>query len=384
MLFSSIPGLGEVKEKIIQAVKTNHLAHALLFHGPEGSPNLKMALALATYMHCQNPGEKDSCGQCASCQKMAKLVHPDMNFAFPVVGGDSKDDEDPNKEKKVDFTASFRNFSIATPYGNISDWIYHNGFEKKQLNISRNAGRQIIKTLSLKSFEGGYKIMLIWAPEYMHPASANSLLKILEEPPEKTVFMLVTSSPERLLTTILSRTQKIMVRAFNDEEVMSHLLSDGLCSREAAVQIAPLADGNMREAYRMVDQVEDQNTVLIRDWFRACFLLDINVIFEFVEKFSGKDKESQKSLLLSGINVVREVMLDKSKAPELMRSVESDRDFIHKLGVNVLNEEKLSAIYEALNESHYHLERNASAKIMIADLSFKIYRIMKASETVTS
>jgi DNA polymerase III subunit delta' len=384
MLFSSIPGLGEVKEKIIQAVKTNHLAHALLFHGPEGSPNLKMALALATYLHCQNPGEEDSCGQCPSCQKMAKLVHPDMNFAFPVVGGDSKDDDDPNKEKKVDLTASFRNFAITIPYGNTSDWIYHNGFEKKQLNISRSAGRQIIKTLSLKSFEGGYKIMLIWAPEYMHSASANSLLKILEEPPEKTVFMLVTSSPERLLTTILSRTQKIMVRAFNDEEVMSHLLSDGLCSREAAVQIAPLADGNMREAYRMVDQVEDENTVLIRDWFRACFLLDINVIFEFVDKFSGKDKESQKSLLLSGINVIREVMLDKSKSTELMRSVESDRDFIHKLGVNVLNEEKLSGIYEALNESHYHLERNASAKILFSDLSFRIYRIMKASESVTS
>ncbi|WP_373492604.1 ATP-binding protein [Aquiflexum sp.] len=384
MLFSSIPGLGEVKEKILQAVKTNHLAHALLFHGPEGSPNLKMALALSTYLHCQNPGEEDSCGQCPSCQKMAKLVHPDMNFAFPVIGGDSKDDEDPNKEKKVDFTASFRNFAIKIPYGNVSDWIYHNGFEKKQLNISRNAGKQIIKTLSLKSFEGGYKIMLIWAPEYMHQNSANSMLKILEEPPEKTVFMLVTSSPERLLTTILSRTQKILVRAFNDEEVMSHLLSDGLCSREAAVQIAPLADGNMREAYRMVDQVEDENTVLIRDWFRSCFLLDINLLFEFVEKFSGKDKESQKSLLLSGINVIREVMLDKSKATELMRSVESDRDFIHKLGVNVLNEEKLSGIYEALNESFYHLERNASAKILFADLSFRIYRIMKAPETITS
>jgi DNA polymerase III subunit delta' len=383
MLFSSIPGLGEVKEKIIQAVKTNHLAHALLFHGPEGSPNLRMALALATYLHCQNPGEEDSCGQCPSCQKMAKLVHPDMNFAFPMPG-ESKDDEDPNKEKKVDFTASFRNFAINVPYGNISDWIYQNSFEKKQLNISRGAGRQIIRTLSLKSFEGGYKIMLIWAPEYMHVTSANSLLKILEEPPEKTVFLLVTAQPERLLTTILSRTQKIMVRAFTDEEVMTHLLSDGLCSREAAVQIAPLADGNMREAYRMVDQVEDENTVLIRDWFRACFLLDINVIFEFVEKFSGKDKEAQKSLLLSAINVIREVMLDKSKATELMRSVESDRDFIHKLGVNVLNEEKLSGIYMALNESYYHLERNASAKILYADLSLRIYRIMKVPETMVS
>lgn len=383
MLFSSIPGLGEVKEKIIQAVKTNHLAHALLFHGPEGSPNLKMALALATYLHCQNPGEADSCGHCPSCQKMAKLVHPDMNFAFPMPG-ESKEDDDPNKEKKVDFMASFRNFAINIPYSNISDWIYHNGFEKKQLNISKGAARQIIKTLSLKSFEGGFKIMLIWAPEYMHVASANSLLKVLEEPPEKTVFLLVTSHPEQLLTTILSRTQKIMVRAFSDEEVMSHLVSDGLCSREAAVQIAPLADGNMREAYRMVDQVEDENTVLIRDWFRSCYSLDVNLMFEFVDRFSSKDKEAQKSILLSGINVVREVMLDKSKVAELMRSVEADRDFIHKLGVHVMDEVKLSKVYELLNEAYYHLERNANQKILFGDLSFQISKTMRSKETVSA
>lgn len=383
MLFSSIPGLGEVKEKIIQAVKTNHLAHALLFHGPEGSPNLRMALALATYLHCQNPGEEDSCGHCPSCQKMAKLVHPDMNFAFPMPG-ESKEEENPNKEKKIDFMASFRNFAINIPYANISDWIYHNGFEKKQLNISKGAARQIIKTLSLKSFEGGFKIMLIWAPEYMHSTSANSLLKVLEEPPEKTVFLLVTSHPEQLLTTILSRTQKIMVRAFSDEEVMSHLVSDGLCSREAAVQIAPLADGNMREAYRMVDQVEDENTVLIRDWFRSCYSLDVNLMFDFVEKFSNKDKEAQKSILLSGINVVREVMLDKSKVAELMRSVEADRDFIHKLGIHVMDEGKLSKVYELLNEAYYHLERNANQKILFGDLSFQISKTMRSKETVSA
>lgn len=383
MLFSSIPGLGEVKEKIIQAVKTNHLAHALLFHGPEGSPNLRMALALATYLHCQNPGEKDSCGQCPSCQKMAKLVHPDMNFAFPMPG-ESKEDENPNKEKKVDFVASFRNFAVNVSYSNISDWIYHNGFEKKQLNISKGAARQIIKTLSLKSFEGGYKIMLIWAPEYLHSTAANSLLKVLEEPPEKTVFLLVTSHPEQLLTTILSRTQKIMVRAFSDDEVMTHLVSDGMCSREAALQIAPLADGNMREAYRMVDQVEDENTVLIRDWFRSCYSLDVNLMFDFVEKFSSKDKETQKSILLSSINVVREVMLDKSKVAELMRSVESDRDFIHKLGVHVMDEGKLIKVYELLNEAFYHLERNANQKILFGDLSFQISKTMRSKETVSA
>jgi DNA polymerase III subunit delta' len=380
MLFSSIPGLEEVKEKIIQAVRNNHLAHALLFHGPEGSPNLKMALALATYLHCENPGDQDACGVCPSCQKMAKLVHPDINFAFPLPG-ELKEDED--EKKKVDYVASFRNFAINTPYSSVSDWIYYNDFEKKQLNISKGTARQIIKTLSLKSFEGGYKIMLIWSPEFMHTAAANALLKILEEPAEKTIFLLVTSQPEQLLTTILSRTQKIMVRAFSDEEIMGHLVNEGFCSREVATQIAPLADGNMREAYRMIDQVEDENTALIRDWLRVCYSIQINEMMAFVENFSGRDKEAQKSLLLSAINVIREVLLDKSQLFELMRSADSDKDFIHKLGVNVLDEEKMVKIYEILNQAYYYLERNANAKILYADLSFKIARILKPLQTAS-
>ena len=381
MLFSSIPGLEEVKEKIVQAVKNNHLAHALLFHGPEGSANLKMALALATYTLCQQPGISDSCGTCPSCQKMSRLVHPDMNFVFPLVGESKEDEDEDNKGKKTDFPSSFRTFAIETPFGNVSDWIYKNNFEKKQLNISKAAAKQIIKTLSLKSFEGGYKIMLIWSPEYLNPTSANSLLKILEEPPAKTLFILVTSHPEQLLTTILSRTQKIMVRAFTDEEVMQHLIQAHHVSREAAMQIAPLADGNMREAYRMVDQVADEFTRLVRDWFRACYSVNVNDMLDFVDKFSSKDKEAQKSLLHSGINVIREVMLDKSQLAELMRSIESDREFIHNLGVHVLDEEKLMAIYQALNESHYHLERNANVRIVFADLSFRLARIMRPMQT---
>ncbi|MCH6198165.1 hypothetical protein MMU07_01130 [Aquiflexum sp. LQ15W] len=381
MLFSSIPGLEEVKEKIVQAVKNNHLAHALLFHGPEGSANLKMALALATYTLCQQPGEIDSCGTCPSCQKMSRLVHPDMNFVFPLVGESKEDEDEENKGKKSDFPSSFRSFAIETPFGNVSDWIYKNNFEKKQLNISKAAAKQIIKTLSLKSFEGGYKIMLIWSPEYLNSQSANSLLKILEEPPAKTLFFLVTSHPEQLLTTILSRTQKVMIRAFTDEEVMLHLIQEHKISRETAMQISPLADGNMREAYRMVDQVGDEFTRLVRDWFRSCYSVNVNEMLEFVEKFSSKDKEAQKSLLLSGINVIREVMLDKSQLAELMRSIESDREFIHNLGVHVLDEEKLMAIYHALNETHYHIERNANVKILFADLSFQIARIMRPAQT---
>src|SRR5690554_125125 len=188
MLFSAIPGLDEIKEKLITAVKTNHLAHALLFHGPEGSANLKIALALATYSICKKPGEQDACGTCDSCQKMAKLIHPDLNFTFPVPTSLKEDDRE-DDGKSSDILSSWRRFALDNGYGNLQDWVAHNSFTK-QLYISKNAARNIIQTVSLKSFEGGYKIIFVWCPELMHITAANALLKVLEEPPPKTLFLL--------------------------------------------------------------------------------------------------------------------------------------------------------------------------------------------------
>lgn len=376
MLFSSIPGLAEIKEKLIMAISNNHLAHALLLYGPEGSANLKIALALATYINCGNQGEDDACGKCSSCQKMAKLIHPDVNFTFPVPSNLIKEDDKEEDSKSNNILIPWRLFAIQTPYGNLQDWISHNGFSK-QLNISKAAAKNIIKTLSLKSFEGGYKIILIWSPEFMHPSAANALLKVLEEPPEKTLFLLVTHQPDQLLNTILSRTQKLLVRGFTDMEIKSHLISDGKCRNEAAQQIAPLADGNMREAYRLVEQVLDENTSKFRDWMRICYNLDINSIISLVDDLSGQDKEAQKALLLTGLNTLRECLLNKSQLDNLMRTASSDRKFIEDFGKNVLTEEKIVFLYKMLNDAHYHLERNASAKILFADLSFKVARVLR-------
>ncbi|GAB3651871.1 hypothetical protein GCM10028791_21090 [Echinicola sediminis] len=380
MLFSSIPGLEETKEKLIQAIRNNHLAHALLFHGPEGAANLKMALAVATYINCENPGENDACGTCASCQKMEKLIHPDQSFTFPVPGSLIKEDDDGNG-KKTDILGPWREFVLQRPYGNLQDWIYHNGFEKKQLNISKAAAKQIIRTVSLKSFEGGYKIIMVWMPEYLHTSSANALLKVLEEPPEKTLFLMVAHQPEQLLTTILSRTQKVLVRAFSDEEIKGHLIERGLCSKEAALQIAPLANGNMREAYRLADQVVDENTAKFRDWMRICFTLDINSIMSWSDNFQAIDKEGQKALFLTGLNILRESLLKRSQLENLMRTAPSDMEFVENFSLKALTENKIMRIYELLNKAHYHLERNANAKILFADLSFDMAKVLRKKET---
>jgi DNA polymerase-3 subunit delta' len=376
MLFSSIPGLSDIKEKLIGAIQSNHLAHALLLHGPEGSANLAMALALATYINCANRGQEDACGACGSCQKMAKLIHPDVGFTFPVPGTQSKEEGKEEDNQSGNILTPWRTFALQYPYGNLVDWISHNGFTK-QLNISKAASKQIIQTLSLKSFEGGYKIILIWSPEMMHTAAANALLKVLEEPPTKTLFLLVSNQPDQLINTILSRTQKILVRGFTDEEIREHLVTEGFCTGEAALQIAPLADGSLREAYRLVEQVQDENTSKFRDWMRICYNLDLNGIVSQVDEFSEQDKEAQKTLILTGLNTLRESLLKKSQLDALMRTAPPDRKFIEDFGKNVLTEEKIISMYQLLNDAHYHLERNASAKILFADLSFNAARVLR-------
>ena len=376
MQFAEIPGLPETKEKLINAVKFNHLAHALLFHGPEGSANLTMALALATFLYCENRTETDSCGTCASCQRMKRLVMPDLNFAFPVIAKSKDDDDGGDDEEKTDVLSSWRKFVTAQPYGNVHDFIYFNGFEKKQLNISKGAARKMIQALSLMSFEGGYKIMLIWAPEFLHPSAANALLKIIEEPPAKTLFMLVTSQADQLLTTILSRTQKIMVRAFSDAEIKGYLAGAGLCDSKAAEQIAMLADGNLREAYRMIDQVEDKQVSQVRDWFRLCATKNLKEIFEEADRFHKVDKEAQKSLLLTGLNVAREILLKNFDLDQLLRTTEDDRRFIDNISKKVLTEDHVVKLYESFNQAHYHLERNGNAKMIFTDLSMDILLMM--------
>ena len=377
MQFAAIPGLPETKEKLLNAVKLNHLAHALLFHGPEGSANLTLALALASYLYCEQKSDTDSCGTCGSCQRMSKLILPDLNFAFPVVASSKEEDGDEEgNDGKSDLLGNWRKFVLGQPYGNVHDFIYFNGFEKKQLNITKAAARKMIQTLSLMSFEGGYKIMLIWAPEYLHPSAANSLLKIIEEPPAKTLFLLVTSQADQLLTTILSRTQKILVRAFSDEEVSSHLVETGRCEAKAAAQIAMLADGNMRTAFQLIDQVDDQTVRQLRDWFRLCATKNLKEIFQLSEDFHKADKESQKSLMLAGLNVTREILLKNLDLDHLLRTTDEDRTFINNISKKMLTEEHALQLYETFNAAHYHLERNGNAKMIFTDLSMEILLMM--------
>src|SRR6478735_320184 len=253
MRFLDIPGLAETKKLLIDSVQSNHIAHAQLFVGAEGALNLPMALAYATYLHCQNKGE-DACGICSACSKNLKFIHPDTHFVFPLSNVKNDKDED---RFKADITKAWRAFLLEQPFGNLDDWTNSYGGEDKQALISREESREIIKTLSLKPFESPYKVMIVWQPELMHPSAANGILKILEEPPPHTYFILVTNAVDRLLPTIISRTQIVTVPLLQDSELESYLSEKYAVENVRAGKITQLAEGNINLALKLLDNEED-------------------------------------------------------------------------------------------------------------------------------
>ena len=372
MRFKDIGGLQEVKEKLVASVQNDHVAHAQLFLGRPGSPNLPMALAFTAYLNCERPVNGDSCGICPSCSKNDKYVHPDVHFVFPV----SPTKNITGKEVvSTSFLKEWREFLDASPFGALPQWAAHYGGEDKEANISKEESRQVIKNLSLKAFEGKNKVMIIWLPEYMHPSAANGLLKILEEPPERTIFLLVSNNAERLLTTILSRTQVINIPNFSDQELALILKEKHQLGEDQARQFAHLANGDLNAALRLVNNVEDSGHQLFADWMRDCFKRDFTSLVRRSDEFHGMNKVAQKSLLLYGMNMMRESLVNQF-APGLTRVDGKERTFIENFG-KVMNEGKVGAINKLLNEAHFHLERNAGARMVFLDLSLQIAAIIK-------
>lgn len=368
MRFTDIPGLANTKQQLIFSVQNNHVAHAQLFSGIEGSAVLPMALAYATYLNCENPGEEDACGTCPSCSKNEKYVHPDTHFVFPI--SSTKDVVLKDAVSKT-FLQPWRRFVTENAYGNLADWAKIYGGENKQASISKQESRNIIESLSLKSFEGKYKIMLIWLPELMHAFAANGILKILEEPSEGTVFLLVSNQTDRLLTTIKSRTQLVRIPSFTDQELADILQNKFEIEPSRAAQLANMADGSLREALQLKDEVEEDTHEMFRGWMRLCFNNDFLSLTELSEEFASLSKVSQKSMLIYGLNMLRESIIANYADGELLRVIGDERTFASKFN-KVVTVDKVSEITANISDAHYHLERNANPKILFMDLSIKI------------
>jgi DNA polymerase III subunit delta' len=367
MKFADIPGLEEVKKLLIDAVKSSHSAHAQLFVGAQGALNLPMALAYATYLHCENKGD-DSCGVCPACSKNSKLIHPDTHFVFPLsnVKGD-KDEE----RFKADILKSWRSFLLEQPFGILDDWTNFYGGEDKLALISREESREIIKTLSLKPFESKSKVMIIWQPELMHPSAANGILKILEEPAPHTFFILVTNAADKLLPTIISRTQIVTVPLLQDEEIETHLKNKHSLEDTRARKIVQLADGNLNMALKLLENEEDNNTQRFTEWMRACFKRSYGALVTMAEDYHGLDKLSQRNLMMYAMNMMRETLLHASGAETINRARGEELKFVQDFS-KVMNIDKVEKSFKLMNDASYHLERNGSAKMIFLDLSLKL------------
>ena len=368
MQFSDIIGQEEVKEHLIQTVNENRISHAQLFLGPEGSGSLALAFAYAQYISCENRTATDSCGECNSCRKYSKLVHPDLHFSYPFFAK-HKDDT------ALTYIQPWRKAFLNNPYLSLDEWRNTLDAENKQANINIAECHQIISKLSLKPFEGEYKVLIMWLPEYLDK-EGNTLLKIIEEPSYKTLFLLVAQNQDQILNTILSRTQLVKIHRLSDRNIQQYLIARKGMPEQKAIQIAYLSGGNFNAALNFLEDDENDNFQLFADWMRMTYGDQGMKIIDFVEVLAKLGRENQKNFLRYGLNLIRESVMILSGAQELVHLPEAEFQFISNFS-KVMSLAKAEALLNEMDKAHYHIERNANPKILFLDVSLQFVKILK-------
>lgn len=377
MRFEDVIGQEDVKQRLIHSFQEGRIAHALLFLGPEGCGNLALALAFAQYISCPNRTDLDSCGQCPSCRKHQQAQAPDVFFTFPFF---NKSEGSDKKTICNDFLANFRENLLQDPYMTLDSWRDRLTHDNKQFHISVYEAGQIIQQLTLKSYEGGYKFQIIWMADYLKTDTANKLLKILEEPPEKTIFLLVASSRENMLATILSRVQTIYIPRISDGEVREALQANGV-SESAAESISHYAHGNWKKALELANSADADESLFMnfQNWMRMCFKKDMGAILRWTDEMNKLSREDQKHFLVYALDQVRQNLALNYVGPDFVRMNDIERDFSIKFSrfINDLNAEDLLAV---IGDAHYDITRNVNTKMVFTDLSVKVFYLLKREQ----
>ncbi len=369
MQFKEIIGQSAVKAQLLQSVKENRVSHAQLFLGEEGSGALPLAIAYAQYINCLDKQEEDSCGQCSSCRKYEKLIHPDLHFSYPFFA--SKD-----IKSAIAVLPEWRAMVLEDPYFNLTTWQNKLNAEKKQANINRAECHEIIKKMSLKAFEAEVKVVIMWLPEYLEN-DGNVLLKLLEEPPAQSLFLLVSQQRDRILPTILSRTQLVKIPKLKDQDVKTYLSSAFGLSENQLESYSFLADGNLIEAKLLATSATNNYFYAFTDWLRMGFRNDGLALMNFSEEISGWGREAQKNFLRYGISFLRECALILNEAKELVKLPAEALEVAKNLSVKVLDTASIEALVSELELATFHVERNANTKILFLDVSLQIVKIIK-------
>ncbi len=370
MLYNKVIAQTEAKQRLKKMVVDERIPHALLFSGKDGVGNLPAALAFAQHIYCTQKTTDGACGECTSCNKVAKLIHPDLHFVYPIAK--SKD-----VRSSTDVIKEFREAYLQNPYLTLNDWFNELSADNKQPIIPVEEASEILRKLSYTSYEGSYKTMIIWQPEKMNTEAANKLLKVLEEPPDQTLFILVSNNPEQLLATIISRVQQIPFYALKDEEIKNALIDLYHVNPEIASQTAMLANGSFSEAKSILTQNEDTVSLLgtFQSFMRLALKFDCNKAFLWVDETSAIGREKQKQFFQYGLEVFRDALMYNYGNRDLVRLAGQEKQFLEKFApfVNQKNYEKL---VDEFNNNYYYIERNANPKILFTDLLLKVNELI--------
>lgn len=373
MQFKEVIGQQDIKNRLLSSINDHRVSHAHLFLGNDGSGNLALALAYVQYLLCQQPSENDSCGSCPSCLKVSKLQHPDLHFSYPFFSkqsGGSVSDE---------FLPEWREAVNKSPYFDLNYWRNALTAENKQLLITTKEATNILHKLKLKSFEGNYKFVIIWRPELMRTEASNKLLKIIEEPPEKTIFILVAESQENIIQTILSRTQITKIPAIEDADFEQALLEKYPDVKEdEAVSLMHYNNKNFFKACQFLEEGEDMNIYysLFSDWMRKCYMADTAALLKFSEELHKSGREKIKQFLDYSLNMVRQCIVGNYTGGLLMKLSSSETEFAQKFA-RFINDRNIEDIFKEINQAHADISRNIYGKLVLFDLSIKMIRLIK-------
>ncbi len=402
--FAEVIGHKDTKDRLSELLTADRLPHAMMILGPEGSGGLPLALAIAQNLVCERrsgrkpepdlfaapsmfgnlpvevketPPLTDACGECPACIRAAKFIHPDIHFTFPVVSVKGKT----GPPVSADYITEWRKALAENPYMNAVGWLQQITDENKQGNITVNECHEIIKGISLMVYESRYKIQIIWMAEYLREAG-NTLLKIIEEPPADTIFILVVENIEQVLNTIISRTQLVKLTAIEDIDLANYLQGHFEIDEKTALRIARISDGNLNAALEYAGGAEHQSDALLREWLSLCLRIKGNnaaepsaKLLEFVDNIAKVGRENQKIFLKYFLWFLRESnLLAMGLTSEKLEGTELD--FARKLAT-VLDADTTESLSALINKIHYYIERNTNPKILFMSTSFKIASILK-------
>ena len=391
MQFKDVIGQIPVKQHLAEMVEQNRLSHALLFLGKEGSGALPLAMAFAQYvvslpqaapavedlfggMTALEPAPSfihpDQIAAQPAFQRAAQLIHPDLHFSFPVIPRKSGD-----KPTSNDYISEWREFINLYPYGNVYDWLQFIGAENKQGNITADECNDIIRQLNLKSFESEYKVLLLWMPEYLGK-EGNKLLKLIEEPPPNTLFILVAENEEMILPTILSRCQLIKIPMPEDKEIEQALAERAHANIDTARQIAGICEGNYHEALQLLQHADEDWQSLLRDWLNATLKGGPIAQVKFVEEVSKLGREKQKQFIRYFNHLLEQSIRIKILGADGVMLGDNEKDFAQRLN-KIASVSQQQGIIEELDKAYYYVERNANAKMLFQALTIKLYHIIQ-------